>query len=251
MKRAEKECGKRPSSQKIKEVSTLRCALDSLLTRDAENHIRFAKQKLYESGNKSGRYLAYLTKKKADSQTIGSVTDCNGKQFFDALNINNTFKSFYENLYKSEQQSDISKKMEDFFASLNLPCLSEEQKATLNAPISGKEVHDAIKGLKPGKSPGPDGLSAEFSKEFYDILIDPLLNMFNDSLIKYMLPQSLREANISLILRKGKAPEDCASYRPISLLNVDLKILSKILAIRLESLLPMLINEDQTGFIKG
>lgn len=75
--------------------------------------------------------------------------------------------------------------------------------------------------------------------------------MFNYSVKKGVLPVSLREANISLILKKGKHPENCASYRPISLLNVDLKIFSKILATRLESVLPLLINEDQTGFIKG
>lgn len=251
LKHAEGEYGKRPSSQKLKEVSALRCALDSLLTKEAENQIRFARQKLYESGNKAGKYLAYLTRKKADSQTIGSVIDNHGKQFFDTLNINNTFKSFYENLYKSEQQPDSLNKMDAFFSSLNLPCLSEEQKSTLDAPISKKEVLNAIKGLQSGKSPGPDGLSVEFYKEFHDILIDPLLNMFNDSLAKGTLPQFLREANISLILNKGKTPEDCASYRPISLLNVEQKILSKVLAIRLEKLLPILINEDQTGFIKG
>lgn len=75
--------------------------------------------------------------------------------------------------------------------------------------------------------------------------------MFNYSLEKGTLPPSLREANISLLLKKGKQPEDCASYRPISLLNSDFKILSKILATRLEDSLPQLIKEDQTGFIKG
>lgn len=75
--------------------------------------------------------------------------------------------------------------------------------------------------------------------------------MLNDSFERGILPVSLREASISLILQKRKDPEDCTSYRPISLLNVDLKNLSKILAIPLEKLLPLLINEDQTGFIKG
>ncbi len=44
-----------------------------------------------------------------------------------------------------------------------------------------------------------------------------------------ILPSSLRKANISLILKKGKCPENCASYRPIALLNSDLKLLSKML----------------------
>ena len=75
--------------------------------------------------------------------------------------------------------------------------------------------------------------------------------MFNDSFMKGILPQSLRKAHNSLILKKGKIPEDCSSYRPISLLNADLKLLYKMLTTRLEGLLPILINDDQTGFIKG
>uniref|UniRef100_A0A3Q0RWB8 Reverse transcriptase domain-containing protein n=1 Tax=Amphilophus citrinellus TaxID=61819 RepID=A0A3Q0RWB8_AMPCI len=75
--------------------------------------------------------------------------------------------------------------------------------------------------------------------------------MLNNSFGTGALPPSFREANISLILKKSKPPENCRSYRPISLLNVDLKILSKILATRLENILPLLIKADQTGFIKG
>jgi len=61
------------------------------------------------------------------------------------------------------------------------------------------------------------------------------------------LPPSLMEANISLVLKKGKSSEECSSYRPISVLNLDLKLLTKILAIRLEKV----IDNDQTGFIRG
>lgn len=73
--------------------------------------------------------------------------------------------------------------------------------------------------------------------------------MLNDSFKKGVLPLSLREANISLILKRGKQPEDCC--RLISLLNVDLKFLSKILATQLQGFFPLFINDDQTGFIKG
>lgn len=88
-------------------------------------------------------------------------------------------------------------------------------------------------------------------KDLRNLLIDSLLAMYDYSFKITMLPQSLREANISLILKKGKDPEDCGSYRPISLLNVDLKLLSKILALQLEKILPFIIDEDQTGFIRS
>lgn len=65
------------------------------------------------------------------------------------------------------------------------------------------------------------------------------------------LPPSLNEAIITLISIKGKDPTECASYRPISLLNTDAKILAKVLARRLEGVIPLIISSDQTGFIKN
>lgn len=75
--------------------------------------------------------------------------------------------------------------------------------------------------------------------------------MFMESFEGDTLPPTLNLAHISLILKKDKLLDLCASYRPISLLGVDFKIQSKLLARRLEEVLPTLVRPDQTGFIKG
>ena len=105
--------------------------------------------------------------------------------------------------------------------------------------------------MQTGKCPGPDGFPAKFFPTFADTLSPLLLNMFNESLQSGSLPLTLRQANISLILKKDKDPLSCGSYRPISLLCADVKILAKMLARRLECALPSIINADQTGFIKN
>lgn len=74
--------------------------------------------------------------------------------------------------------------------------------------------------------------------------------MFNNSFENGMLPQSDNEANSSLILKKGMYPDSC-SYKPISILNSDQKLLPKILVMFLEKVQPNIIKEDETGFIKG
>lgn len=75
--------------------------------------------------------------------------------------------------------------------------------------------------------------------------------MLSDSFKQGKLPISFNEASITLVAKKDKDPMEYSSYRPISLLNADIKILAKGLACRLESILPLIISEDQTGFVKN
>lgn len=111
-----------------------------------------------------------------------------------------------------------------FFSDLTQ--FSDAQRCLLNAPITGEKALSALKSMPSGKAPGPDGFGCEFYKEFSNILLDPMLAMFDHSFLSGILPPSLREANISLILKNGKDPQNCASYRQIALLNSDQKLLS-------------------------
>ncbi|CAI5697409.1 unnamed protein product [Oreochromis niloticus] len=101
------------------------------------------------------------------------------------------------------------------------------------------------------KSPGPDGYSIEFYKTFSEQISPVLLEVYNEALTKGCLPLTMYDSTISLIHKPGKDPLEPGSYRPISLLNVDNKILAKILAMRLEIVLPTVVSEDQTGFVKN
>lgn len=171
--------------------------------------------------NQENTYSQFNKKRRA-SQIIESILDGSGTCSSDYKLINDTFRKFYAKLYQSEQASNAKTLMEAFFSELDLPIISQDQKSKLNAPISAAELREAIQLLQTGKAPGSDGLGSEFYREFQSILLEPMMNMFNYSFECGILPPSLREANISLILKKGKCPKDCASYRPISLLNVDL-----------------------------
>lgn len=73
--------------------------------------------------------------------------------------------------------------------------------------------------------------------------------MFKHSLLIKELPQSLRLASIKVLPKENKDPDDPASYRPISIQNTDCKILAKLLAARLNHIVPKIVGRDQTGFV--
>lgn len=88
--------------------------------------------------------------------------------------------------------------------------------------------HCALMSKQKWKCPDPDGFPAEFLKTFSDTLSPLLLYMFNESLQSSLLPPTLQQATISLIYKKDEDPLSCSSYRPISLLCADVKLLAKM-----------------------
>uniref|UniRef100_A0AAQ6AKY8 Reverse transcriptase domain-containing protein n=1 Tax=Amphiprion ocellaris TaxID=80972 RepID=A0AAQ6AKY8_AMPOC len=240
-----------PSEQLRGEIHVTKTALEGLLTKKAEKSIFFMKQRLYEFANKPNRYLANILKNKGSSRNIPCIKDALGILNCDNIVINDTFKTFYKQLYTSQFKSSNYQDMSSFFQNLDLPQITEIQKEELSKPITRSEILKIIQRLPNNKAPGPDGFNGEFYKKFSQILLSPLSEMVDSSFASGALPPSLLEANISLVLKKDKPPEECSSYRPISVLNIDLKILAKTLASRLETILPSIIHNDQTGFIRG
>lgn len=103
----------------------------------------------------------------------------------------------------------------------------------------------------PNKALGPDGFPADFYKANAEVLAVRFNWLLEHCLECSSLPDSMMEAYMILLPKPGKDLTDCASYRPIALLNTDLKILTKILATRLAQVIQTVVNIDQTGFMPG
>ena len=100
------------------------------------------------------------------------------------------------------------------------------------------------------KSSGHDGLTKEFYEYFWDDLKFYFINSLKQSKIEGNLSISQRQAVIKLIVKKDRDKRFVKNWRPISLLNVDTKILSKSLAEKLKNVLPELISSNQTAYVK-
>ncbi|XP_019181633.1 PREDICTED: uncharacterized protein LOC109176682 [Ipomoea nil] len=130
------------------------------------------------------------------------------------------------------------------------PSITSDQNGFLCATISPKEVKTAVFSMHPDKSLGPDGFNLGFHQAFWDILGNDMVLLCNDFLSSGRLPQDLNTTQLVLIPKKT-TPETVANLRPISLCNVTYKIIAKVLANRMRTLMDNIIAENQIAFIPG
>ena len=232
-----------------REIAEIERQLGEIYDQKAKGAQIRAREQWVEFGEKNNSYFLGLEKKRQIKKSINKIVDKEGNIINDQSEILKNIKSYYEKLYTSNLPNKELLKEYIFETELENK-LNDEDKSACDGEVTVDECSEAINLMKLNKSPGLDGLTVEFYRKFWDKLKTLLVDIYNNCHEHTLLSYSQRSSVLSLIFKKGD-PKDLNNYRPISLLNVDLKILSHVLALRLKKVLPKIINEDQTGYIKN
>ena len=246
---------KEPCNDTIcKDLSDLKKKREIILIEETKATSIRAGIKWIQEGEKNNKYFLGLEKSRNNTNTIHSLKSQDSDTL---INSSDEFlveiRDYFQKLYKADKRdTEILNSYTTFLNDVNICPIHENDKNTIDTDINEKELLHALKKMKNGSSPGSDSIPTEFYKFFWHQIKEPLFKSFMFALRSKTLSFTQRRGIISLIYKGNDSDKNyLKNWRPISLMNCDYKILTKLLAIRLQGIIHTLVNENQSGFIKG
>ena len=141
--------------------------------------------------------------------------------------IKKSYKTLFEN--KDKVEDEVSK---DYISQSNIKQLTDEERNSCEGNITCSEARAELLKMARNKTPGNDGLTVEFYEMFWPLISKEVIDSFNFAYENSVMSVSQRQGTIKLIPKPDRDKHTLSNWRPITLLNVDVKILSKCLAKR-------------------
>ena len=203
-----------------------------------------SKAKWYEQGERNTKYFFSLEKARYNAKTCYKLIDDKGDEIVTPEGILEEERKFYEKLYEK-----------DHGVHFNLPNIygvhvPQEERQKQQEQITLEQLGIALKTMNNNKTPGQDGLPADFYKVFWSKLKFCFYDMMQECYQRGKLHDTAREGILNLIPKANRDTRYIKNLRPITLLNTDYKIIEKAIANKILPSLAHIIHKDQRGFMK-
>ena len=232
-------------------LDTKKLELEKIIEYRTKGSILRARCRWHNEGEKNTKYFLNLEKQHY-KQGVMSQLKLDDENFVTTdKEILSECETFYKRLYSSKNGSQNERTNNFFFGLQTEKKINLTEQESCEGLLTKGECLNALKNMECNKTPGSDGLPAEFYKVFWNDIADFFLKSINQAYHAGQLSVTQRRGIIKLIPKKDAEPYLIKNWRPISLLNCDYKIAAKAIANRFKHVLPNLIDNDQTGFPKG
>ena len=231
-------------------LTELRQKLENIRAPKLEATIIRSRARWIEHGEKPSRYFCSLEKRNYNSRVIKAL-EVNNERITEAKSILAEQRKFYENLYTSLTNYRQPPPYEEFLRPEFVVQLDQNMKDSCEGQITTEELSACLKNMSNHKSPGSDGFTVEFYKCFWHDLGHFCYRSLCEAYEKGQLSFIQRQSVISCLPKGEKPRQFLKNWRPISLLNVDYKMLSAVLSNRIKTALSEVISSTQKGFLKG
>ena len=249
LRQAEERLAIDPSESNLEILEDLKMKYDSHFDYIAKGAIIRSRANWYEKGEKSNKYFLGLESHRGTKSCIRRLISSDGNLTTNPLKIMKEIEKFYSDLYAANDDTVYENHL--FVQGTEIPKLSDDMRNICEGRLSVKECFDCLQSFENNKSPGNDGLTVEFYKTFWNSVGNLVVDSLNYSYECGELSNTQKQAIITLIEKKGKDKRNICSWRPISLINVDAKIGSKVIATRLQKVVGEIIHFNQNAYVKG
>ena len=262
IRKVAKDYGKEEARAKREELDVIKALLE-LKGKDIDEGLQEEYDKHIENKLKGARvrarikdvetedwaYILSAERKHIASKNIKAIRTTQGNITSDKQEITDTFHDFYTKLYTDYEwayDEDITGK----YIGYTKP-ISDTAKQNINMEITVTDLKTALREMEVDKSPGPNGLTVRFFRTFFNLLA-PILFIFIKSIFaEESIPSKTQLAYMTLLLKDDKEPEEPRNYRPISLLNVEFKLITKALVNKIKPHMSSMVHENQACSIAG
>lgn len=240
----EKEELTRSDSQLMLQI---RREISSIYTTSASEKSNFLQSQVTQEANIQSKFFLKLNKQSKPSAIINQL-QVNGEITLEKNQIYPEVQNHFQNEFSSQNiQHDINSESIVF---QELPSLSQNDSEKCEQTITQEEIYESIKSAKLNRAPGMDGLPIEFYKFFWDDIKHLLTKMIQNFQQTGELPPSLKKIVITPIPKPGDRTL-LINWRPISLMNCDYKIITRIFGRKIAEVISSLLSSDQSYCVPG
>lgn len=226
-------------------VVLLKKELHSLLAKEERLWRQRSRTEWLKVGDRNTRYIHCRATQRKRRNNVYRLKNPNGLWTTDFAQVPALFFYYYNSLFQTEHPDQIEQVVEHI-----MPVVTEGMNEDLCREFTPAEVVVALKQMAPLKAPGPDGLPPLFYHKYWHLIGDEVTKAVLTCLNTGKILQATNHTYITLI-PKVQNPKAVVDFRPISLCNVIYKLISKVLANRLKTLLPTIVSESQSVFVPG
>ncbi|KAL4352119.1 hypothetical protein GQ457_06G008250 [Hibiscus cannabinus] len=229
--------------QTKEEISFLKMELQKLWESEERHWHQRARVNWIKFGDKNTKFFHATTIQRNRKNAIVKIKSVDGSWLEDEGEICREFENHFKKLYTKEEDIDIGI-LQDLIPQL----ITTDINSVLCREVTEEEIKKAVFDMGTLKAPGSDGFSRIFYHTFWETIKLEVISTVSEFFHHGAFDESLNKTNIVLI-PKMKNPEEVNQFRPISLCNFSLKIITKILASRLRIFLPEIIPIHQSAFV--
>ena len=246
----EQEVSENPTDVNVERRRVLQERLDEMEEEKGRIAMIRSGARWLEEGEKPTKYFLRMCERRSKEKNIQVLQRPDGDYVTGNTEILDYCKGYFEEIYSSRGVTTDRSQVTSFLAPTVCPKLSEIDRQSCDGEISKEECELALRGMMNNKAPSVSGFSKEFFLHFWLELGDIVVNYINQAREQGVFFVTQRRGVLTLIPKKGD-PKLIQNKRPICLLDVIYKIVAKVLANRMMSVIHTIVCPDQTGSIRG